>query len=139
MHTRAHLALLLIVLTLTGCGSQTIYPVEGRLVDLDGNPITSPDLVGASVEFECLEAPISSSGTLDADGRFRLTTNRAGDGAHVGRNRVLITPAALDPERARPAVILAKYSRYDTSELEVVVEPKNNQIELRVERVRSRR
>ena len=100
--------LVVTALLLAGCGEQNIYPVEGRILDTEGKAI--PGLNGATVEFESLEAKVSASGAIQEDGSFRLTTKRSGDGAWLGKHRVLIarhypnpdtpTPRAIPPRRA---------------------------------------
>src|SRR5262245_14732119 len=42
------------MLLVSGCGGSDIYPVEGVIVDGDGQPIK--ELAGGSVEFESVEA-----------------------------------------------------------------------------------
>ena len=118
----------------SGCAKQTVYPVSGTIVDTDGNPI--PELIGGAVEFESLEGKSSANSSIDDKGKFRLTSKTPGDGAEVGKNRVVITRRYIGPENPVPHVILPKYEKYETSGLEVTVEPKNNVIELKVERVK---
>ncbi len=118
----------------TGCGKQTVYPVSGTIVDSDGKPIT--ELKGGAVEFEALDGKSSANASIDEHGKFRLTTKSPGDGAAVGRNRVVISRAYIGPENPVQHVILPKYENHETSGLEVIVEPKNNVIELKVERLK---
>lgn len=120
----------------SGCGSRTIYPVHGRVVDTEGNPI--PELKGGSVEFEAVDARMSANSSIDENGRFSLTTLKPGDGAHVGRNRVAITRPYQGPDKPSPHYIDPKYENMETSGLEVTVEPKVNEVELKVNRVQRR-
>jgi hypothetical protein len=124
-------------LFLTGCGHKEIYPVHGRIVDPQGAPVAG--LEGGAVEFQSMEAKSSANGSIDAAGQFTLTTKQAGDGAHVGKNRVAITKPYFGPERPAPQVIDPKYENPDTSGLEVTVEPKDNEVTLTVELAKSRR
>jgi hypothetical protein len=111
--------------------------VEGQLVDPEGNPITG--MQGGSVEFEALDAKASANGPIDENGRFRLTTRKPGDGAHLGRHRVAISRPYVGPERPVPHVILPRYEDVEKSGLEVVVEAKSNNLTLTVERVRGKK
>jgi hypothetical protein len=132
---RITIAAALMALT-TGCGGKPIYPVKGQIVDATGTPVT--ELEGGSVDFESTEGNVSSSGPIDSEARFVLTTERPGDGAHVGKNRVSILRPYFNPEMPKPRVILPKYDSLDTSGVEVDVEPKQNDVTLTVERVKGK-
>jgi hypothetical protein len=122
---------LLVAVLAAGCGKKEIYPVSGQIIDKDGNPVIG--MKGGAVEFESLEAKTSANGSIDEQGNFRLTTLNPGDGAHLGKHQVAITRPYYGPERPAPHVIDPKYEKYQTSGLEIVVEPKNNQIKLTVD------
>jgi hypothetical protein len=123
----------LLLLAAAGCGPRTLYPVRGRLVFPDGSPVTG--LAGAAIEFEPVagEPKVGARGEIDGEGRFVMTSERPGDGALLGKHRVLIERVFLDPERMAPRVLAEKYERFDTSGLEVTVEPKTNEVRLTVE------
>jgi hypothetical protein len=117
-----------------GCAARTLYPVEGQVLDQHGKPIT--ELKGCTVEFESVDPKRSAIGTVDAEARFRMTTERPGDGAWLGTHKVLIKrPESEVDERAKPRVILAKYEDNKTSGLRFEVLPQSNTYELKVERV----
>jgi hypothetical protein len=120
-----------------GCNAKPIYPVRGRIVDPEGKAITG--LKGGAVEFEAVDVKASANGPIEEDGTFRLTTERPGDGAHLGRHRVAITRPYFGPEKPAPYVIDPKYERFDTSGLDVTVGPKDNEVRLVVGRYRGRR
>lgn len=132
----AGVATLVAIFTLcvSGCGTKTIYPVHGQIVDADGKPIT--EMKGGAVEFDCVDAKSSANSSIDEAGKFRLTTQSPGDGAHLGKHRVAITRPYIGPEQPVPHVIDPKYEKFETSGLEVVVEPKDNAITLKVVRVK---
>ncbi len=130
-------ALVLGALVLAGCGRRQVYPVHGRIVDPDGKPIT--ELKGATVEFENQEFHSSAMGTVEADGTFWLTTLKPKDGASVGKNQVCISRGYVSPEQRAPYVVLSKYDLFTTSGLEVTVEPKDNEVQLTLERVKPKR
>jgi len=119
---------------LLGCAQKNIYPVHGQVVDPEGKPISG--MKGAAIEFQSLEAKLSANASVDDNGRFHLTTDSPGDGAHIGKHRVAIIRPYLGPETPAAHVIDPKYERFDTSGLEVTVEPKDNRIQLKVERYR---
>ena len=120
------------LLLLFGCGQKTIYPVSGQLIDPDGKPITG--MAGGAVEFEATDVKSSANGSIDENGRFTLTTERPGDGAHVGVHRVAITRPYTSPDTPAPYVVHPKYESFATSGLVVNVEPKTNEVTLKVER-----
>lgn len=124
------LLLALTGLTAGGCGGTKTYPVEGQVVFQDGKPAT--ELAGGMVTFDCPEAKVSAQGSIQADGRFRLGTFRPDDGAVAGEHLVAITPPPPpNPDRPPPPVM-----RPLKSGLKKTVEPKSNQIEIRVERAK---
>jgi hypothetical protein len=122
-------AFLVLVFAL-GCGKSDIYPVGGHIVDMDGNPL--PELKGGAIEFEAMDGKTSANSGIDDEGGFRLTTAAPGDGAHVGKNRVAITRRFLGPDTPVPHIILPKYEKFETSGLELMVEPKDNIFTIKV-------
>jgi hypothetical protein len=128
---------LLLVVLAAGCGNKGIYPVSGQLVDPDGKPITG--MKGGAVELEGVDVKASANGSIDEEGRFRITTEKPGDGAHLGKHKVAITRPYYGPEQPAPHVIQPKYESLETSGLEITVEPRSNVIKLTVEPVQGRK
>jgi hypothetical protein len=132
-------------LTAAGCSSDPHrpHPVRGVVVYEDGQP--AKELAGGSVSFSPLSTePLGSSiGKIEEDGSFRLSCLRENDGAVAGRHQVTITPpepADQDDDRpaarrARPRVVIDPA----TAVQEVTVEPKSNEITLKVRRAKSAR
>lgn len=128
---RSFLASLLLVSA--GCGSRhpATVPVEGLVAFADGTPVR-----GGRIEFESELGGINARGTLNNEGEFHLTTYRDGDGAVVGRHRVIvqqmISPYAGTPGNAKhsphgppPTKVPTRYGDYRTSPLtaEVTSDP----------------
>ena len=110
-------ALGLAFLVLSGCGTG-VAPVRGKLVYPDGSPAT--DLKNAQVVFEGVGADgkgYSAAGTIDETGHFVLTTEKTGDGAVLGKNKVLVYPYIPDPERPPPKILDPKFEAFATSGL----------------------
>jgi hypothetical protein len=92
----------------TGCRARPtlpeLHPVHGRVVDGGGKPLS-----GATIQFQPeADSTVSTTGTADADGRFELSSFKAGiraPGAVAGPNRVLVTPAAGSGRRPTPVVL----------------------------------
>src|SRR5439155_25145716 len=103
-----------------------IYPVEGQVVYADDNS-PAAGLKGCTVEFQSIDGTldgkgVSATGEIDGEGKFRLTTRKANDGAVAGRHKVLITPPSAEADAPRPKrAIDKKYESYDTSGLEATV------------------
>jgi hypothetical protein len=116
----------------TGCGGNRYYPVEGELVYPDGSPVTGAK--GSTVVMESADKKVSAQGTVDENGKFKMTTEKPGDGVVPGKQKVLITRGGDNPEKPNPRVIDAKYEDARTSGLEVDVEPKPNAVRLTVEK-----
>jgi hypothetical protein len=93
----ASLTLLLAGLALLpGCGGPTMGRVEGR-VTCNGVPVANAVIIFSPVPASAddREPGKAASASTDAQGKFVLTTYRAGDGALVGSHRVAVT---LDPQ-----------------------------------------
>jgi hypothetical protein len=120
-----------------GCGGDPkTYPVEGKVTFPDGTT-----LVGATVEFEAEDAAAAgrnARGTVGADGRYRLTTFKDGDGAVEGPHRVLVVPPSYEPsnmEGPPPKQVLSpNCSKYETSGLRFTVKPETNTYDITVQR-----
>lgn len=98
-HLRVALAISLGTVVLVGCGGRTgptVVPVTGT-VKVKGQPVE-----GAQVTFMAPGAPRASTGTTDAQGRFRLTTMATNDGAIPGKNSVSIANRAAPHETMSP-------------------------------------
>jgi hypothetical protein len=129
--------LALVALAIPGCKGTKIYPVEGVVVDAKDQPIK--ELKGSVVEFDSLEEKISANGVIDEHGKFKLTTKTPGDGAWLGKHRVLIARGEVEVDVKTPRVILSKYEAFETSGLEATVEAKSNHITLKVERIKGKK
>jgi hypothetical protein len=127
---------LLLTALLAGCGGGT-YPVEGQLVWKDGSP--AKELEGSFVLFELPEKQTSAKGTIQADGSFRLTTNKPNDGALPGEHTVLVVEIGRKPlggpdaTALAPGAMDARFSDPRTSGLKATVNPGTNKITLTVE------
>lgn len=118
---------------LAGCGGPKLYPVEGTVAWADGKP--ARELTGGAVNFEPVGGGTSATGPIDNEGRYRLGTNRPGDGVPPGEYRVTLTPPpAADPDRPPPPVLSPDYQRLDTTKLKKTVAPQSNDITLSLER-----
>ncbi|WP_406696901.1 hypothetical protein V5E97_38535 [Singulisphaera sp. Ch08] len=124
---------------LAGCGSSdaagkvTVYPVKGKILLPDGQPLTS----GRVVFLPLGELMIESSGTIGADGAFSLSTGESGEGAPAGEFRVKITPNESKLAVAKPGSrsvnqrklpFPPQYADEETSGLKVTVKPEPNDL-----------
>lgn len=128
------------LLLLAGCGSSAprTYSVTGKVVFEDGVALQS-----GLVEFTALEPEISSSGRIEPDGSFRLTTVSEGDGAVAGEHRAIVISSVGDGLVAhnhdaktmrRPA---KKFASYQTSGLRFTVKPgEKNHFQVVIERAK---
>jgi hypothetical protein len=99
----------------TGSSGPKTAPVSGT-VTLAGKP-----LADVGVTFLPEGKGPSASGNTDAAGNFTLRTNKPGDGAPLGKHRVVIGNAQEGPRKG-PA-IPEKYGRYESSDLAAEVKP----------------
>ena len=124
--------LLLALCILAGCGGKTV-PVHGRAKFTDGSDVSL--LQGYAVDLQPEGGGSSSSGTIEADGTFKISTFGQNDGALPGKHQVTVTPpTAPDPDKPPPKpAIPAKYGAFETSGLTVEVKPGQSTIELELE------
>jgi hypothetical protein len=130
------MVLVLGLLGLAGCGSRT-YPVRGRVVFENDQPAVG--LAGGFVTFQSVDENVSAQGPIQADATFVLTTFKKGDGALPGPHRVIVTPppyVGSETGAIRPPLLNPRYSNPSSSGLEVTVEPKSNDVTLRLKRDR---
>ena len=127
------LLLAVVVAAAVGCGRQQLpaHPVGGR-VTLDGKP-----LVDAQISFRPAQGP-EAFATLDGEGRYRLSTRSAGDGAVAGTHAVTLSLVTVGlslepgvaPKLLKPTPgampVPEKYLRAETSGLEATVVPGEN-------------
>ena len=84
-------------------------------------------------------ALISRYQGADENGRFRMGTNRAADGAYVGKHKVVIARSEVSVDRPTPRVLPEKYESFETSNLTATVEARgDNEIALKVERLKKK-
>ncbi len=127
------LAVPLLLLMAWGCSSdqKKTYPVKGKLVWPDGS--SAKELSGGMVIFQCNAEQISSKGPIDQTGCFVLGTYTLIDGTVAGKHKVAIVQPVSDDENHSPLqVVHRRYESMETTDLEVTVEPKDNDIVLKV-------
>ena len=123
---------------LSGCAGDGIYPVEGQVVWKDGSP--AKELAGSRVIFNLPEKQTGANGIIQADGSFRLTTNKPNDGAIAGEYKVLIIEVGRkslggpDSTAIAPGAMHSRYSDPNTTDLKATVGPGPNNVTLTVER-----
>ncbi|MEM8677966.1 MAG: hypothetical protein AAGF97_01310 [Planctomycetota bacterium] len=113
------------LVTAGGCSKlPRTYPAAGRVVFEDGEPLRS-----GRVEFKSREHPYVARGSLDTEGRFRLTTFKPQDGAIAGAHQVIVVgnfvAETSDPDQhaAHAQPFDRKFSRYATTTLAIQIEP----------------
>jgi len=126
---------------LAGCKESrpaATYPVSGRVVFSDGAPLSTGGVVICESVPAEKQRTFCARAVIQADGTFRLSTFSDGDGAVAGKHRVLIkAQRGGDRDHIGPPVIDPRFEAFETSGLELIVEPPgNNQVKLVVERPR---
>jgi hypothetical protein len=124
----------ILVAPLAGCAKKT-YPVQGQVVFEDGAP--AKELAGYGIAFQAKDVTANANGTIKDDGSFAVGTFEDGDGAPLGKHRVMITPPPppIDAPRPRP-VIADKYGNPETSGLTAEITAQTNKLTLKVERLK---
>jgi predicted small lipoprotein YifL len=136
---RRTLVVFALAILLNGCGpGKGPFPVEGKVVWEDDQPAT--ELVNAIVIFDLPAEKTSARGNIQADGTFKLTTNKSDDGALAGDYKVLIIEVGRKsgggPEGSNiaPGAMDSMYSDPSTTDLQVTVKPGTNPITLKLKR-----
>src|SRR5262249_22238436 len=107
----------LVLLGVSGCGGETLFPVSGKVTYKDGKPVTA-----GLVIFEPVGQRISARGEIQPDGSFQLGTYRDKDGAMEGEYKVLIAPPPLPEEgKRRRSPVHPKYQNLETTPLKFTV------------------
>ncbi|WP_254513780.1 carboxypeptidase-like regulatory domain-containing protein [Anatilimnocola floriformis] len=104
------LALLLCAFAVTGCGSG-LGDVTGT-VTLEGQPLPN-----VNVMFENTQKNTRATGTTDAAGKYRLSTNAKDDGATLGDCKIAVNqPGPADSSKGEgPRIFPVRYERADSS------------------------
>jgi hypothetical protein len=120
----------LVLAAVAGCGSG-LYPVRGTVTLDDGTPVTKGLVV---FESTAPAQGVSARGTLGADGRFQLSTNRTGDGVPPGTYKVLINPMDLSdlPDEKKNVPYDVKYMNFATSGLTFEVKAGDNDFPIKL-------
>lgn len=114
-------------------------PVRGKVTFRDSSPMP-----GGWVELQSIDGMGGNPrGPIQSDGTFVLGTFQEGDGARVGKYRVLVSPpGGINPgvplsEQPPPVRIPKKYQSFKTSGIEFEVDPNQpeNRLEITVERL----
>ncbi|HMO15311.1 MAG TPA: hypothetical protein PKD64_10470 [Pirellulaceae bacterium] len=127
--------LVVCLLSITGCDkSIPAYPVEGTVVFEDGTPIKF-----GTIELLSDEHKINARGTINREGKFRLTTYHPNDGAVAGKHRCVIAQHVVEMygikvNHDHGDLVASKYADYSTTDLVVVIEAKPNEIKLVVDK-----
>jgi hypothetical protein len=132
------LACAVALVSLGGCSSgEPIYPVTGRIIFADGKPVP-----GGIIEFQAIDGGSKANprGTIGVEGKFNMITPPEREGAVTGMYRAIVR--AFDPAyndeahgfKIPPPLIDRRYEKYETTDLEVLVEPKANEVTITVER-----
>jgi hypothetical protein len=123
-----HIAALLL-LSAGGCGER-LYPVSGKVTLDDGKPLAK-----GLVIFEGLEGEkkVTARGDIQADGTYRLSTRRPGDGVPPGKYQVLISPR-VDVDNPEPVPFDNRYTDFKTSGLTYEVTSGSNEYPIQLSR-----
>jgi hypothetical protein len=118
------------LLGLAGCGGSRLYPVHGKVIWENG--AVARELEGGLVVCESADG-VSARGDSQKDGSFHQSTYKPGDGALPGKHRVAVVenkPGEPPP----PPIIDRAFFSVETSGLEINVEPKPNEVILKIRR-----
>ncbi|NLF68617.1 MAG: hypothetical protein GX575_06110 [Candidatus Anammoximicrobium sp.] len=130
----ASLGLALLATTWMGCGSDLVTaPVSGT-VRADGQPVNGGVVTFAPVGGDA-SAGKPAGGAVQADGTFVLSTESKGDGAILGRHRVIYSPPTVETPPVQEGKHAespppSPYAGLIPKEAEVEVKSGSNQIDI---------
>jgi hypothetical protein len=122
---RLVLASLLGAALVAGCGKgrTPVYPAEGQLL-IGGKPAANVFVLFHPVNATGPEV-LRPSATTDAEGKFRLTTYEAYDGAPAGDYVITLlyepVNSPLFRPKGKPPKVPAEYTKVETSKLRATV------------------
>ncbi len=106
-------------------GSDSYYPLAGKITLADGKPA-----VAAQLDFECDDPTFNFTATTDEDGKYAYGTGAQAGGAPAGITyRVKIVESETDV----PALLPSNYASFETSGLQFTVEAKRNQFDIKLD------
>ena len=108
----------------------TTAAVEGVVQHDDGSPAAA--LAGGTVSLESVADLSNASGSIAADGTFRVADPLGQNGVPAGAYRVVVHPPE-GADRQNPPVELI-YGRYETSGIEITVNPGPTKVTITVRR-----
>ncbi len=128
-----------------GCGNKLPYdfvPVHGTVTYEDGSLIDAEVLMVAfePTDFEREEGKVPPSGQTEADvgsGIFHsVSSYRPNDGLAVGKHRVLVAAfsQAKNGRRIPSPAVPKRYSRAETTPIEVEISESDQELEIKVAR-----
>jgi len=135
---RTVICLITLLMLLAGCNTSGLYPVTGTVVDASGKPIPGLEKSNYVMFAQVPDGISSSMGEIEADGSFRLFTNKPGDGVPPGDYYIYLPRKHRDPEKAMPQVIADKFENINQSGWTKTVEKKRNHFVLEVTPARPR-
>jgi hypothetical protein len=124
--------------TLAGCGPRLpkVYPVRGKVVSKGKGHVK--DLAGYNLQFQSVSDPEEMpGGRIEEDGTFTMYTRVGGKvipGVKEGTYRACLLPPILEGGGSPPLVIPARYTRFETSNLQYDVTPGPNDLTIEIER-----
>lgn len=109
-------------LLITGCGGPTTYPVAGKVVFSDGEPVQN-----GKIEFRSVDGPARGMGDLSKKGSFRLRTLEGDEGLPAGDYDVVVLQIIMTEDLSLAAhdhgrPVPPRYADYFTSGLRATVE-----------------
>jgi hypothetical protein len=121
----------------TGCGSKkSVYPVQGKIVDAEGKPVSGATVIFCPAEnvYDNANKP---AGLSDQHGNFTLTTYAQNDGAPAGEYVVAVEwrtgPKNPDkPRQAPPDRLGGKFSDPKKSPLRATIIKGKKDVEIRL-------
>jgi hypothetical protein len=99
-----------------GCGRSNVATVNGTVLRKDKTPVS-----GARVIARSEETGKSANGQTDANGLYKLGTEKMGDGIPPGDYYVIVLEDLGDEHTRRPSTVAAKYAKPSTSGLKLSV------------------
>jgi hypothetical protein len=133
-YARILLVLGSLVLGISGCSGGGRVPIQGKVKFADDSDVSV--LAGYTVTMQCEKE--SSTGEIQKDGSFTMTTINPNDGVLPGTQQIVVTPPGnSNPDVMPPKpAIPTKYGDFGTSGLTREIAPGKGAVELILERAK---
>jgi hypothetical protein len=106
--------MIVICLTVTGCGGKGFVPAGGTVKYDDGSPVTTGGIAFQASDF-------MADGKINPDGSFTLSSLKPGDGLPPGTYKVMVSASETDDKEQTISLVDPSFGSVGTTTLSAEV------------------